>query len=127
MALEKKNVVEELKAEWKRLWQERFDDKVRAEGVATDDYSSLFVEKGTVIKATKDYGVLNFRDIITQHKIPNPDRYISPNSQVGGWTKFAKTNISNSSSRKKLWKTLQPTKNKKNRQTKKCGRGWLHR
>jgi hypothetical protein len=36
------------------LWKERFDDKVRAEGVANRDYSSLFVEKGTVIFATRN-------------------------------------------------------------------------
>ena len=42
-------LVEELKIEWKRLWKERLDDKVRAEGIAKEDYSSLLVEKGTVI------------------------------------------------------------------------------
>ena len=44
-----KDLVEELKVEWKRLWQERFDDKVRAEGVAAGDYAKLFVDKGTAI------------------------------------------------------------------------------
>jgi hypothetical protein len=29
-----KELVEELKIFWKRLWQERVDDKVRAEGIA---------------------------------------------------------------------------------------------
>ena len=127
MALQKKTVVEELKAEWKRLWQEHLDDKVRAEGVATDDYSSLFVEKGTVIQATKDYKALNFREIIEQHQITNLDRYIPPNPNVGGWAKFIKTNISHKHSQKKIRKNFFNEKKGKNPCPKKSGRGWLHR
>jgi len=32
-------VVEGLRSEWKRLWTERVDDKVRAEGIASSDFS----------------------------------------------------------------------------------------
>ena len=71
-----KEFVEELKAQWKRLWRERVDDKIRAEGVASCDYSSLFVEKGTIIHATRDYRALNFKEILLQNKIANADRYI---------------------------------------------------
>ena len=62
VSLSQKAVVEELKTQRKRLWQERLEDKVRAEGVAINDYSSLFVERGTVIRATKDYKALNLRN-----------------------------------------------------------------
>ena len=46
---EKKQFVEELKKQWKTLWQERIEDKVRAEGISGKDYSKLFVERGTII------------------------------------------------------------------------------
>ena len=35
---EQKKLVEKLKVQWKLLWSERFDDKVRAEGVSMSDY-----------------------------------------------------------------------------------------
>jgi hypothetical protein len=59
--------VEELRVEWERLWRERFDDRVRAEGVANQDYSSLFVERGTVIFATRNFRPLTFRGILEEH------------------------------------------------------------
>ena len=127
MSLSQKAVVEELKTQWKRLWQERLDDKVRAEGVAINDYSSLFVERGTVIHATKNYKPLNLREIIQQHEISNPDRYVPPSPQVGGLTKFIKTNIINKYSQKKKRKNFYCTKQSKNQQPKKSGRGWLHK
>ena len=127
MTQSQKNVVDELKTEWKKLWQERLDDKVRAEGIATNDYSSLFVEKGTVIQATKDYKALNLREIIEQHQITNPDRYIPPNPTVGGWTKFIKTNISKNHSQNNIRKNFFNTKNCVPQRPKKSGRGWLHK
>ena len=127
MTQSQKNVVDELKTEWKKLWQERLDDKVRAEGIATNDYSSLFVEKGTVIQATKDYKALNLREIIEQHQITNPDRYIPPNPTVGGWTKFIKTNISKNHLQNNIQKNFFNTKNCVPQRPKKSGRGWLHK
>src|SRR5512146_2259562 len=92
MAIKQKELVDELKVEWKKLWQERLDDKVRAEGIAINDYSSLFIDKGTVIHATRDFRALNFKDILEEHKVLNAERYIPPNPHVGGWTKFVKDN-----------------------------------
>jgi hypothetical protein len=74
-SLNQKEVVEELKVQWKTLWQERFDDKLRAEDAATDDYSRLFVDKGTVIHATRDFKALNFKEILEQHKIANAEQF----------------------------------------------------
>jgi len=45
----------ELKQRWGVLWRDRIDDRVRAEGIAGEDYDLLFVDRGTVIVATKDY------------------------------------------------------------------------
>ncbi len=127
MTIYKKTVIESIRTEWKRLWEERLDDKIRAEGVATKNYSIIFVEKGTVIHATKDYKALNLRDIIKQHEIENPDRYILPDPKIGGWTKFIKTGISPKLSHNKRRTNLFSNKKIKKQHPKKGGRGWLHK
>jgi len=86
-------MVEALKLEWKRLWQERLDDKVRAEGIAAGEYEKLFVDKGTIIHATRNYRALSLREILEQHQVENAERFIPPSPQVGGWAKFVKTSI----------------------------------
>jgi hypothetical protein len=126
MSLTTKEMVDELKVQWRRLWQERVDDKIRAEGVATADYCDLFVEKGTIIHATKDYKALNFREILEQHQIANVDMFVLPNPQIGGWTKFIKLNITNQRPRKKRRAELYCNEKKEKQQPKKGGRGWLH-
>jgi hypothetical protein len=119
-------MVEDLKIQWKRLWQERAEDKLRAEGVATANYCNLFVEKGTIIHATRDYKALNFKEILEQHQIENAERFIAPDPQVGGWHKFIKTNITNQPARKKRHAALYCEAEKKKEKPKKGGRGWLH-
>jgi hypothetical protein len=119
--------INELKVQWKTLWKERIDDKVRAEGIANRDYSVLFVEKGLVIFATKDFKALNFRDILTCHKLADVDRIVPPNPQVGGWGKFIRSVISNQKSSSRVMETRQRLeKEKQKQQLKKSGRGWLH-
>ena len=121
-----KEIVEELKVQWKQLWHERVDDKLRAEGIATDDYSKLFVEKGTIIHATRDYKVLNFREILQLHEIVDVDRIIPPSPQIGGWGKFIKTNITNQKPRRNNRASHYRVDKKQKQQLKKSGRGWLH-
>ncbi|MDR1992004.1 MAG: hypothetical protein LBQ98_00640 [Nitrososphaerota archaeon] len=125
MALKQKELVDELKIEWKRLWKERVDDKIRAEGVAIDDYSSLFIDKGTIIHATRDFKALNFKDILKQHEISDPERYIPPDPHVGGWNKFVKENITKPQNKKVEVHYSNPIPIVKPSQ-KKHGRGWLH-
>ena len=124
MALTQKEYVDELKIEWKRLWRERVDDKVRAEGIAINDYDSLFIDKGTVIHATRDFKVLTFKDILDQHQVANAERYIPPDPKIGGWTKFVKDNITKHPTKKRANAYLELKKEKP--QTKKNTRGWLH-
>ena len=64
---EVKEFVDELRTEWKDLWESRVDDKIRAEGIAKHDYSKLFVEQGTVIMATRDFKPIEFHDIVETH------------------------------------------------------------
>lgn len=126
MSLTTKEMVEQLKVQWRRLWQERVDDKIKAEGIAMADYCDLFVEKGTIIHATKDFKALNFKEILEQHQIANVDMFVSPNPQIGGWTKFIKLNITSQRIGKKRRAELYCAEKKQKQQLKKGGRGWLH-
>jgi hypothetical protein len=126
MALAQKEMVEELRLQWKKLWQERLDDKVRAEGMATADYCGLFVDRGTVIHATRDFKPLNFKEILEQHQVINADKYIPPSPQVGGWNKFIKTNIT-SQTRRTRRADFYRVEKREQQQPKKGGRGWLHK
>ena len=125
-----KKLVEELKAQWRLMWYERFNDKVRAEGVSVSDYTILHVERGTIIHATRDFKALNFKEILKQQLVEEPDRFIQPDAYVGGWNKFIKTKItSHKLQRSKNMASYigENNPNKRNlRQPKKGGRGWLH-
>lgn len=116
-------LVNEIRIQWKLMWNEHFNDKVKAEGVSTNDYPTLFVGQGTIINATRDFKALNFKDILRQQKVENPDRY-QPDKYVGGWNKFIKTNIVAATKTKNSSKTapFKPSSN----QAKKSGRGWLN-
>ena len=120
-----KDLVEQLKVEWKRLWQERLDDKVRAEGIAAGDYSKLFVDKGLIIHATRDFKALSFKEILEQNQVADAERFVPPSPQVGGWAKFVKTSVTvQKPRRKRALSYSAPQKEKQ--QLKKGGRGWLH-
>jgi hypothetical protein len=120
-------IIRELKAQYKTLWRERIDDKVRAEGIANKDYSVLFVEKGTVIFATRDFKPLNFKEILDRHKVVGVDRVVLPGPHVGGWGRFIRTEIASQERHGRLRQTRQYLDNKKQQQhSKKGGRGWLH-
>jgi hypothetical protein len=109
------------------MWKERIDDKFRAEGIANEDYSMLFVEKGLVIFATKDFKALNFREILAYHKLADVDRIIPSNPSVGGWGKFIRTAIAGQKSSYRARETrVRLEEEKQRQQPKKGGRGWLH-
>ncbi len=127
MTINQNEFVNRLKTEWKRLWRERVDDKVRAEGIAIQDYTPLFIDKGTVIHATRDFKALNFKEILEQHKVLNAERYIPPAPHVGGWTKFVKSNITNGKLKKKTLAEGYLEEKTEKQQLKKGGRGWLHK
>ncbi len=127
MAVSQKDLVEALRVCWKRLWQERVDDKVRAEGIAAAEYSGLFVEQGTVIHATRDYKALSFKDILEQHMVDNAERFIPPPVQVGGWGKFVKVNITSQQRPRNKRALLYCEDKRELQQPKKGGRGWLHK
>ena len=106
--------VENLKAQWKKLWFERLDDPVRAEKIAADTFPSLFIEKGTILHATRDFKILSLKEILTKHEI-----------RTGGWTKFYKVHIKDKSESKT--NVLANKKSQKQQPKNKKSSGWLHR
>jgi len=122
-----KNLVKDLKETWAMLWRDRIEDRVRAEGIADKDYSKLFVERGLVILATRNYKPLNFKDIVQHYMTEDLYNSVSPSPSVGGWGKFVRDVLS----RQKRYTgrgrfAPEKTRLPKNRQRKKGGRGWLH-
>ena len=124
-------LVNDVRKEWKLLWRDRIDDKTRAEGMANRNFALLFVERGTVIIATRDFRLLDLKEILRVHKIENAERFIPPHPSVGGWGKFARTviNTQRRATRAQQLKDAAPRRvnRKRNLQLKKGGRGWLHR
>ncbi len=120
-------VIDEYKAEWRKLWRERIEDKVRAEGIAGDEFPLLSVEKGTVILATRDFKQLSLADILVSNGFTNFGRFCSPPPAIGGWGKFIRTSIScgkASGRRRRL--SYSVSEGGEKQQLKKGGRGWLH-
>jgi len=119
--------VKELKDTWRMLWRDRIDDRVRAEGIADKDYSKLFVEKGLIVLATRDYKPLNLSEIIEQHMTSEVYNAVSPSPSIGGWRKFVRDVLS----KQKINARRGPVPTKAvvsgNQQLKKGGRGWIHR
>ena len=120
-----KEFVDELRAQWKLLWRDRIDDKVRAEGIANQDYSKLFVERGTVIIATRDYKPPDFVEILQRHVSSDAEKLVPPNPTVGGWGRFIRSVISKQRHLIRRRVPPEPVR-KRGQQRKKGGRGWLH-
>jgi len=119
-------LADDVKVEWKLLWRDRIDDKVRAEGIANRSYLLLFVERGTVIVATRDFKPLSLKEILLLHEVQNVEQFVPPHPSVGGWRKFGRT-VLNQQRRVRDWEGPVSRRNrKKSLQLKKGGRGWLH-
>jgi hypothetical protein len=119
--------VEEIKEEWRSLWLERIDDRVRAESIASRAFPLCFVDRGTIIAATRDFKPLNLKEILSLNLIHDVERVVGPPPAVGGWHKFARTVLNKQArNRRFVFEKLQPDR-LKNLQLKKGGRGWLHR
>jgi len=125
--VEWREFLEGLRTRWKSLWLDRIDDKVRAEGIANEDYDLLFVDQGTVIVATRDYKPPDFREILEQHaEDKQPGRVVVSNPRMGGWGKFARDVVSKQKRFTKRGRPVPSELKKKKQQLKKGGRGWLH-
>ena len=123
---EKRVFVEELRTQWKLMWRERIDDKVRAEGISDKDYSQLFVERGTVIMATRKFKPLDFYEILQQYRESLGGEVVPPNPSIGGWGKFVRNNLNKQQHSTRRRRSAPEPVKKETQQLKKCGRGWLH-
>lgn len=124
---EKNEFLDEFKRQWKSMWRNRVDDKVRAEGIADKDYSLLFIDKGTVIIATRKFKLLDFYDLLKEQKSLAGIEAVPVNPLVGGWGRFIKTALSHDSRTRHGRKIPQkPVRRLQEQQLKKGGRGWLH-
>ena len=123
--LEWKELFDELRRQWATLWRERIDDKVRAEGIANKDYDKLFVERGLVIVATRNFKPLSFSEVLERHRPGDIVDAVPPNPSVGGWGRFIRNVLSK---QRRFTKKARPVpfERKEKQQLKKNGRGWLH-
>ncbi|MBS7646593.1 hypothetical protein KEJ24_01970 [Candidatus Bathyarchaeota archaeon] len=123
---EREEFLRKLKEEWKLMWMERYDDKLRAEGVAARDYPLLFMDRGFVIFASRDAKTPSFSEI--KEFWASQGLVYSPDPAVGGWRKFVKTFIANQQNLRRSKRAQQYVEDKRERQQqlKKGGRGWLH-
>jgi len=124
-----RKLVKEVRDQWNKMWWERIDDKVRAEGIANQDFPKLFVEQGSVIVATRNYRPPNFEEILEKNKaqqmtiLPQP-----PQPSQGGYGKFIRDVLA----KQKRYRHHSPhkreikSKETKKQSIKKNGRGWLH-
>ena len=121
--------IKELRNQWKALWKERFDDKTKAEGIASKNYPYLLVERGTVIIATRDFKPLDFHEILKFYGFSHQEinRYF-PNPHIGGWGKFIRETIKKRREQKRTSiRQDNPKRNvRKKLPAKKGGRGWIH-
>lgn len=125
---EKKQLLDELRKEWRMMWWERIDDRVRAEGISDKDYSKLFVEQGTVIIATRRFTPPDFYEILQRHIMCDVSEVVPPLPSVGGWRKFVRTTLKDQQPHTGRRRRSAPPeiRQKKSQQQKKGGRGWLH-
>lgn len=124
--LEEKQVLEEFKAQWKMLWRNRIDDKIRAEGIADKDYSMLFVDRGTVIMATRKFKPLDFYETLQQHKSLINNNVVPPIPSTGGWGKFIRTKLKSQNVTRRGREAPPKPDKYADQQLKKSGRGWVH-
>ena len=122
--IEWKMFVDELREQWKDLWQTRVDDKLKAEGIANDEFPKLFVEKGTVILASRDFKPLDFHEIVRTHMSPIVADQVNPNPVNGGVGRFIKEYVRRDGSKRR--EPPQKLKKPQNQQQKHGGKGWLH-
>jgi hypothetical protein len=95
--------------------------------MANRDFSLLFVERGTVIAATRDFKPLNLKEILRAHDFGNVDRLVGPHPAVGGYVKFAKTVLNRQARARNVADPVPVSGRAKSLQQKKGGRGWLHK
>ena len=128
MSNDPKEFVNELRREWKTMWRAKFEDKVRAEGIADKNYELLFVERGLVLFDSRTLKALEFHEILEKHLTPELAERFNPNPVRGGIGKFIKDYITvrNNVKKKMREETRTDLKTLNQAQQSNEGKGWLH-
>lgn len=114
-----------LKADWANLWKTKHEDEIKAEGISVDDFEMLFVDRGEIIHATRDFRPLSFREILEKHVGSEDASRVDIDPNVGGWRKFAKQNFP---ARRRQSKRERPkVKVDLSQHQRKAGKGWLNK
>ena len=125
-----RETVGDLRKQWNKMWWERIDDEVRAEGIANQEFPKLFVEQGSVIIATRDYLPPDFEEILEKNRPETmKGQGLPPHPVDGGYGKFIREVIC---TQKRYGledrpRRIQQREEKKSQPLKHGGRGWLHR
>ena len=120
--------MDELRNEWKAMWHSMIDDKVRAEGIADKTYERLFVDRGLILFATRNFSPPEFHEILKKYLSSDEAERFNPNPIRGGVRKFIRDYITvkkKSSSKLKEETRVELEKMKSHQQLKHGGRGWL--
>ncbi|MCJ7634675.1 hypothetical protein MUP77_20080 [Candidatus Bathyarchaeota archaeon] len=117
---------QQLKQEWRQLWEQKIDDEWRAEAIARREYAALFVDMGDVIWATRCFKPFKLQEVLERHERESGKKIRPIDPRVGGWGKFIREEVQESRRERRT-----EDKNMKGRATnnsahKKGGRGWLH-
>jgi hypothetical protein len=113
-----------IKLEWDDLWTTRQDDPVIAEEFSIKDYNLLNVDRGEIIRATRDYKPISFREILEKQVGKEEADRVDIDPKVGGWKKFSKKHFPP----KKNSKREKPIiKHDLNQHQRKGGAGWLNK
>jgi hypothetical protein len=114
-----------LKTDWANLWKTKLEDDIKAEGISVEDFDMLFVDRGEIIHATRDYRPLSFREILEKHLGPEDASRVDIDPNVGGWRKFAKQNFP--AKRRQSKREKPKVKVDLNQHQRKAGKGWLNK
>ena len=107
------------------MWRERFDDRVRAEGISTKDYSLIFMGRGDVVFASRQAKLPNLSEVMDYWA--SEGKIYAPSPSEGGWGRFIRTYVQRDAhSRARKFREQVVEEKKAGSQLKKCGRGWLH-
>jgi hypothetical protein len=126
---EKKLFVDELRNEWKHMWCSKIEDKVRAEGIADKTYERLFVDRGLILFASRNFSPPEFHEILSKYLSSDEAERFNPNPIRGGVRKFIREHITvqkKSGSKLKEETRVALEEMKSHQQLKHGGRGWLH-
>lgn len=118
-----KELRQELKEEWSLLWRTKFDDEFRGEDVSHREFKKLFVDRGEIIFASRDFKPLSLREILEQHIGSVMAERVSPDPTLGGWQKFINDHIT----KRRKQRERPKVKVDLSQHQRKGGHGWLNR